>query len=84
MASAVIRPCCQSELSIVATARCFGFTVTEANDEELANYALEINKWLARQAFRAKIACSLPLCDAAKAHCLNESGSLFGKVVLQP
>jgi len=62
----------------------FGFTVTDATREELANYASNINKWLARKTLRAKIASRLPLSEAAKAHHLNESGSLFGKVVLQP
>ena len=61
----------------------FGFTVTDATKEELANYASHINRWLARKSLRAKIAYRLPLSDAAKAHHLNESG-LFGKVVLEP
>lgn len=62
----------------------FGFTVTDATREELAIYASNIIKWLALRTLRAKIALRLPLSDAAKAHHLTESGSLFGKVVLQP
>jgi NADPH2:quinone reductase len=62
----------------------FGFTVTEATTEELAECASIINKWLACKTLKAKIALRLPLSDAAKAHYLNESGSLFGKVVLHP
>ena len=62
----------------------FGFTVTDATTEELANCASAINKWLERKSLRARIALRFPLSDAASAHSLNESGSLFGKVVLQP
>jgi NADPH2:quinone reductase len=62
----------------------FGFTVTDATSEELAIYASNIIKWLALKHLRAKVACRLPLSDAAKAHHLIESASLFGKVVLQP
>ncbi|HEX8895042.1 MAG TPA: zinc-binding dehydrogenase, partial [Terriglobales bacterium] len=61
----------------------FGFTVSDATSAELANYASEISKWLVRKSLRAKIAFRLPLSDAAKAHHLSDSGSLFGKVVLQ-
>ena len=62
----------------------YGFTVTDATVEELAEYASEIGKWLTRGALRVKIASRLPLSEAAEAHRLVESGSLFGKVVLQP
>jgi len=62
----------------------FGFTVTDATTEELANCASIINERLEHKGLRAKIALRLPLSAAGKAHSLNESGSLFGKVVLQP
>ncbi len=62
----------------------FGFTVTDATNQELATYASNINHWLASKSLRAKIARWLSLADAAEAHRLSESGGLFGKIVLQP
>jgi len=62
----------------------FGFTVTDATPEELAAYAEEINRWVSQRAVRARIACRLPLSQAAEAHRRLEAGGLFGKIVLTP
>lgn len=62
----------------------YGFTVTDATTEELATYAIEINRWLAQGALPARIACRLPLSQAAEAHRLLEAGGVFGKIVLAP
>lgn len=62
----------------------FGFTVTDATTEELATYAIEINRWLSQGALPARIAHLLPLSRAAEAHRLLEAGGLFGKIVLTP
>ncbi len=62
----------------------FGFTVTDATVEELASYAVEINRWLARGVLKARIAAHLPLSQAAEAHRMYEAGGLFGKIVLTP
>jgi len=62
----------------------FGFTVTDATNQELATYASNINHLLASNSLRAKLACRFSLADAAEAHRLSESGGLFGKIVLQP
>lgn len=62
----------------------YGFTVTEATTEELAVYAGEINRWLARGVAQARIAGCLPLSQAAEAHRRLEAGGLFGKLVLTP
>jgi len=62
----------------------FGFTVTDASTEELAACAEEINRWLSQRAVRARIACRLPLSQAAEAHRRLEAGGLFGKIVLTP
>ncbi len=61
-----------------------GFTVTDATPPELAQYALEINRHLERGIPNGKIACQLPLAQAAEAHAMVEVGGLFGKVVLTP
>ncbi len=62
----------------------YGFTVTDATPAELSEYAREINRHLERGILNAKIACAMPLRDAAKAHRMVENGGLFGKVVLLP
>ena len=71
-------------LLYLRNATIFGFTVTDATTDELATYAVEINRWLTRGVLRAKIARRLRLSDAAEAHRLLESGGLFGKIVLTP
>lgn len=62
----------------------FGFTITDASTEELASYAVEINRWLAEGVLPARIASHLPLSQAAEAHRMFEAGGLFGKIVLTP
>ncbi len=62
----------------------FGYTVTDATVEELARYAVEINRWLGHGVVRARIARTMPLSEAAEAHRLFEAGGLFGKIVLVP
>ncbi len=62
----------------------YGFTVTDATVEELADYAGEINGWLARGTLKGRIHALLPLSQAARAHRLVEQGGLFGKLVLVP
>jgi NADPH2:quinone reductase len=62
----------------------FGFTVTDATEQELASYAAKINQLLATESLRGKIARRVSLAHAAEAHQLSESGGLFGKIVLEP
>lgn len=62
----------------------YGFTVTDATTEELAEYAERINYWLAQGVLKGKIAERLPLSQAVRAHQMYESQSLFGKLVLAP
>lgn len=62
----------------------YGFTVTDATAEELADYAVEINQWLAQGILKARIDRVLPLSEAAESHRLVESRHPFGKVVLEP
>lgn len=62
----------------------YGFTVTDATSEELAAYAIEINRWLENGILKAHIGCVLPLSKAAEAHRLVESGHPAGKVILEP
>ncbi len=62
----------------------YGFTVTDATTEELAEYAERINHWLAQGVLKGNIAKRLPLSQAARAHQMYESESLFGKLVLAP
>jgi NADPH2:quinone reductase len=62
----------------------YGFTVTDATTEELSRYAEQINAWLSKGLPKGKIAQTLPLSQAAQAHQLYETKSLFGKLVLVP
>jgi len=62
----------------------YGFTVTDATMEELQHYANQMNSWFARGLPKGKIAQQLPLSQAAEAHQLYETRSVFGKLVLVP
>ncbi len=62
----------------------FGFTVTDATTEELAEAAREINGWLAKGMLTAKVHATLPLSKAAEAHRMVERDHPFGKIVLLP
>jgi NADPH:quinone reductase len=62
----------------------FGFTVTDSTVDELQAYADQTNQWLTKGALKGRIAQKLPLSQAAKAHEIYETKSLFGKLVLTP
>lgn len=62
----------------------YGYTVTDATETELAEYAKKINRWFEKGILNAKIDRVLPLSEAAEAHRLVEGGRLFGKIILQP
>jgi len=62
----------------------FGFTVTDATVEELAEHAGELNAWLSAGGLKGKRHLLLPLSHAAEAHRMVEQGRPFGKIVLVP
>lgn len=62
----------------------YGFTVTDATQDELARYAVEMNAWFVRGLPRGRVAQILPLSHAAEAHELYETTDLLGKLVLVP
>jgi NADPH2:quinone reductase len=62
----------------------FGFTVTDARVDELAESAARINDALANGSLRGRIHAVLPLSRASEAHRLVERGGLFGKIVVVP
>ena len=59
-----------------------GFSFTNASDDELKGYALIINRALEDGLLETKIAETLPLKEAKKAHTLLEGKDLWGKIVL--
>jgi NADPH2:quinone reductase len=62
----------------------FGFTITNATVEEMAEGAKTINRLLKNKQIKAKVYKMMSLKDAAEAHRLQESDrDLWGKIVLQ-
>ena len=61
-----------------------GFTVTGTTVDEYARISKRINGWLQNQTLSAFIEQVLPLSQTAKAHALQESGQLSGKLVVVP
>ena len=65
-----------------------GFAMFKATAVEMRAAATEINQWLASGKLKANIGITMPLCDAAQAHRIQESatlegaGNLTGKIVL--
>lgn len=60
----------------------FGFTITNLNVEELAEYAEIINKELVKSTFSTRIARTLSLDEAVLSHQLLEKDDTVGKVVI--
>ena len=58
--------------------------MTDATREELGRYAEQMNAWFTRGLPKGRIAQTLSLSQAAEAHQLYETRSLFGKLVLLP
>jgi NADPH2:quinone reductase len=67
-----------------------GFAMFNATPDEQRLASQDINRWLAEGKLKPKIACVLPLAQAAQAHGLQEAntmggaGTLSGKIVLKP
>lgn len=60
-----------------------GFTLNRAHPDELKAYSAIINRALQEKQLVARIAATMPLSDAAKAHQMQESDkNLWGKIVL--
>lgn len=70
--------------------RLFGFVMFKASPQRQAAAAVDINRWLAAGRLRVPIDRVLPLEKTAEAHALQESatihrsGSLAGKIVIEP
>lgn len=65
-------------------ARLFGFVMSAARIDDLAEAAITINRLLAAGTLVPRIAEVLPLSQAAEAHHRMESGRLRGRLVLRP
>jgi NADPH2:quinone reductase len=59
-----------------------GFTLFHATPDELAGYAVIINRALEEGILKPKIAAVLPLSEAKKAHVMLEDKNLWGRIVL--
>ncbi len=61
----------------------FGFTITSLKEAELSRYAEVINRELANDTFKTRIAIAFPLSQAARAHEMLEKVEPSGKIVVQ-
>ncbi len=74
----------------VKQCRVLGFVMFKASSQAQAAAAIDINRWLAAGALRVPIDRVLPLDATAEAHAIQEaatihrSGSLTGKLVIEP
>ncbi len=61
-----------------------GFAISNATTADLATAAVAVNRLLAAGPPTARVAATIPLADAARAHRLLEAGGVRGRLVVVP